>query len=188
MRCIRVLPWLFGVIFSCGLPTASAFFLAGEHGKDRRVRPTLTLMAVVGAAVGSLAWLACVRVFHHVFFRQMPISLVFVMPSRSSLSSGRSRPRAAVRAAGTSPGANLVIVAEELWFVPIYPAVLLTVGYKGITSVIIALIASGSLAMLTGLVRLRRRGFFTGWGRPRPPWRRRSPPSAGAASSATCSG
>ena len=43
---------------------------------------------------------------------------------------------------------------------------LLTVGYKGITSVIIALIASGSLAMLTGLVRLRQRGFFTGWGRP----------------------
>ena len=57
-------------------------------------------------------------------------------------------------------------MAEELWFVPIYPAVLLTFGYKGITSVIIALIASGSLAMLTGLVRLRRRGFFTGWGRP----------------------
>ena len=27
-----------------------------------------------------------------------------------------------------------------------------------------------------------------GWGRPSPPWRRRSPPSAGVASSATCSG
>ena len=163
---IRVLPWLFGVIFSCGLPTASAFFLAGEHGRDRRVRPTLTLIAVVGAAVGSLAWLACVPVFHHVFFRQMPDSLVFLMALLVVTQLWTVTAKGCCQGSGDITGANLVIVAEELWFVPIYPAVLLTVGYKGITSVIIALIASGSLAMLTGLVRLRRRGFFTGWGRP----------------------
>jgi lipopolysaccharide/colanic/teichoic acid biosynthesis glycosyltransferase/O-antigen/teichoic acid export membrane protein len=163
---IRVLPWLFGVIFSCGLPTASAFFLAGEHGKDRRVRPTLTLIAVVGAAVGSLAWLACAPVFHHVFFRQMPISLVFLMDLLVVTQLWTVTAKGCCQGSGDITGANLVIVAEELWFVPIYPAVLLTFGYKGITSVIIALIASGSLAMLTGLVRLRRRGFFTGWGRP----------------------
>ena len=163
---IRVLPWLFGVIFSCGLPTASAFFLAGDYGRDRRVRPTLTLMAVAGAAIGSLAWLACVIPFHHVFFKQMPISLVFLMTVLVVTQLWTVTAKGCCQGAGDITGANLVIVAEELWFVPIYPAVLLTVGYKGATSVVIALIASGTLAMLTGFVRLRQRGFFTGWGRP----------------------
>jgi lipopolysaccharide/colanic/teichoic acid biosynthesis glycosyltransferase/O-antigen/teichoic acid export membrane protein len=163
---IRVLPWLFGVIFSCGLPTASAYFLAGEHGQDRRVRPTLTLMAVAGAALGSLAWLACAVLFHHVFFRPMPISLVFISTALVVTQLWTVTAKGCCQGSGDITGANLVIVAEELWFVPVYPAVLLTVGYKGITSVIIALIASGSLALLTGLFRLRQRGFFTGWGRP----------------------
>jgi lipopolysaccharide/colanic/teichoic acid biosynthesis glycosyltransferase len=163
---IRVLPWLFGVIFSCGLPTASAFFLAGEDGRDRRVRPTLTLLAVAGAAVGSLAWLACAIPFHHVFFRQMPISLVFLMTVLVVTHLWTVTAKGCCQGSGDILGANLVIVAEELWFVPIYPAVLLTVGYKGTTSVVIALIASGTLAMLTGFVRLRQRGFFAGWGKP----------------------
>jgi lipopolysaccharide/colanic/teichoic acid biosynthesis glycosyltransferase/O-antigen/teichoic acid export membrane protein len=163
---IRVLPWLFGVVFSCGLPTASAFFLAGEHGKDRRVRPTLTLMALAGAAVGALAWLACVIPFHHVFFKQLPISLVFVMTALVVTQLWTVTAKGCCQGSGDIAGANIVIVAEELWFVPIYPVVLLTVGYKGATSVVIALIASGTLAMLTGLVRLWQRGYFTGWDRP----------------------
>jgi len=163
---IRVLPWLFGVVFSCGLPTASAFFLASEYGKDRRVRSTLALMAVLGAAVASLAWLVCVIPFHHVFFRQMPISLVFIMTILVVTQLWTVTAKGCCQGSGDIRGANLVIVAEEAWFVPIYPAVLLTVGYKGATSVIIALTASGTLAMLTGFVRLWRRGFFTGWDRP----------------------
>jgi lipopolysaccharide/colanic/teichoic acid biosynthesis glycosyltransferase len=163
---IRVLPWLFGVIFSCGLPTASAFFLAGQRGQDRRVRPTLTLMAVAGAGAASLAWLACAVPFHHVFFRQMPGSLVFLMTVLVVTQLWTVTAKACCQGDGDIAGANLVIVAEELWFVPNYPAVLLTVGYRGAASVIIALIASGGCAMMTGILRLRRRGYFTGWGRP----------------------
>ncbi len=163
---IRVLPWLFGVILSCGLPTASAFFLAGDYGRDRRVRPTLALMAVAGAAVASLAWLACAIPFQHVFFRQLPLSQVLLMTVLVVTQLWTVTAKGCCQGSGDITGANLVIVAEELWFVPIYPAVLLTVGYKGTTSVIIALIASGTLAMLTGFVRLRQRGFFTGWDRP----------------------
>jgi lipopolysaccharide/colanic/teichoic acid biosynthesis glycosyltransferase/O-antigen/teichoic acid export membrane protein len=163
---IRVLPWLFGVIFSCGLPTASAFFLAGERGRDRRVRPTLTLMAVAGAGAGALAWLICAVPFHHVFFRQMPISLVCVMTVLVVTQLWTVTAKACCQGSGDIAGANLVIVAEELWFVPVYPALLLTVGYKGATSVVIALLVSGALALMTGLARLLRRGYFTGWGRP----------------------
>jgi lipopolysaccharide/colanic/teichoic acid biosynthesis glycosyltransferase len=163
---IRVLPWLFGVIFSCGLPTASAYFLAGERGKDRQARPTLTLMALAGAVIGSLAWLACAVPFHHVFFRQLPLSLVLGMTVLVVTQLWTVTAKACCQGSGDIAGANLVIVAEELWFVFVYPAVLLTVGYKGATSVLIALVISGSLATATGLVRLLRRGYFTGWGKP----------------------
>lgn len=165
---IRVLPWLFGVIFSAGLPTASAFFLAGERGKDPRVRPTVTLMAAAGAGLGSLAWLACAVPFHHAFFRQLPVSLVFVMTALVVTQLWTVTAKGCCQGSGDIPGANLVIVAEELWFVFVFPLVLLTVGYKGATSVLIALIASGVLATATGLLRLLRRGYFTGWGRSSP--------------------
>jgi lipopolysaccharide/colanic/teichoic acid biosynthesis glycosyltransferase len=165
---IRVLPWLFGVIFSCGLPTAAAFFLAGERGKDPRVRPTVTLMSVAGAGLGSLAWLACAVPFHHLFFRQMSVSLVLVMTVLVTTQLWTVTAKACCQGSGDIPGANLVIVAEELWFVFVYPIVLLTVGYEGATSVLIALIASGALAMATGLLRLRQRGYFTGWGKSSP--------------------
>lgn len=165
---IRVLPWLFGVIFSCGLPTSSAFFLAGERAKDPRVRPTVTLIAAAGAGLGSLAWLACAIPFHHAFFRQMPVSLVLVMTVLVVTQLWTVTAKACCQGSGDIAGANLVIVAEELWFVFVYPLVLLTVGYKGATSALIALIASGVLATATGLLRLRQRGYFTGWGRPTP--------------------
>jgi lipopolysaccharide/colanic/teichoic acid biosynthesis glycosyltransferase len=165
---IRVLPWLFGVIFSCGLPTAAAFFLAGERGKDSRVRPTVTLMSVAGAGLGSLAWLACAVPFHHLFFRQLPLSLVLVMTVLVTTQLWTVTAKACCQGSGDIPGANLVIVAEELWFVFVYPFVLLTLGYKGATSVLVALIAAGALSSLTGLLRLRQRGYFTGWGKPSP--------------------
>lgn len=163
---IRVLPWLFGVIFSCGLPMAAAFFLAGERGKDPRVRPTVSLMAVAGAGLGSLAWLACAIPIHHAFFRQMPISLVLVTTALVVTQLCTVTAKGCCQGSGDIPGANLVIVAEELWFVFVYPVVLVTVGYKGTTSVVIALVTSGALATATGLLRLGQRGYFTGWGRP----------------------
>jgi lipopolysaccharide/colanic/teichoic acid biosynthesis glycosyltransferase/O-antigen/teichoic acid export membrane protein len=165
---IRVLPWLFGVIFSGGLPTASAFFLAGKRGEDPRARPTVTLIAAAGAGLGSLVWLACAVPFRHEFFRQMPAALVLVMAALVVTQLWTVTAKACCQGSGDIAGANLVIVAEELWFVFVYPLVLLTVGYKGATSVLIASITSGMLATATGLLRLLRRGYFTGWGRPSP--------------------
>jgi len=63
-------------------------------------------------------------------------------------------------------GANLIIVAEELWFVFTYPVVLVAVGNRGIDSVVLALILSGGLAVLTGISRLARKGFFHDWDLP----------------------
>ena len=163
---LRVLPWLFGVVFSCGLPTASAFFLAGDFRNNRRLRPTLGLMAIVGSAFGSLAWLACAALFRTVFFKAMPVGLVAIMAVVVITQLVTVTAKSCCQGNRDITGANLIIVAEELWFVITYPLVLLAVGNRGVDSVIIALILSGVLAVLTGVWRLARHTFFSEWGLP----------------------
>ena len=165
---LRVLPWLFGVVLSAGLPTASAFFMAGDHSRDNRLRPTLALMTAAGAAIGAVAWLACSEPFQALFFKQMPVRLVAIMAVIVITQLCTVTAKGCCQGGGDIAGANLVIVVEELWFVFCYPVVLLTQGSKGVYSVILALVISGTLAALTGLLRLFQRGFFRCWGRPSP--------------------
>jgi lipopolysaccharide/colanic/teichoic acid biosynthesis glycosyltransferase/O-antigen/teichoic acid export membrane protein len=164
---LRVLPWLFGVVFACGLPTATAFFLAGDHaGNDRALRPTIGLMTVAGAGLGALAWLACAGPFHEVFFKQMPLRLVMIAAVLVVTQLGTVTAKGCCQGSGDIAGANLVIVAEEAWFVLVYPAVMFARGRQGVAPVIIALIISGVLATATGVLRLGQRRFFEGWARP----------------------
>jgi lipopolysaccharide/colanic/teichoic acid biosynthesis glycosyltransferase/O-antigen/teichoic acid export membrane protein len=165
---LRVLPWLLGVVVSCGLPTASAYFLAGDHGKDRRVRPTLAVMAVIGAALSAVAWLALAIPFHDVFFKQMPLMLVVAMTISVVTWLWNVTAKACCQGTGDIAGANLLIVAEEFWFVPVYTALRVWTGQGGVTLVVAALIVSGALYTVTALIRLWVRGFFSGWGRPSP--------------------
>ncbi len=163
---LRVLPWLFGVVISCGLPTASAYFLAGEHGKNRRVRPTIAVMAVIGAGISAVAWLACAVPFHNVFFKQMPLVLVVAMTISVVTSLWNVTAKACCQGAGDIAGANLLIVAEEFWFVPVYVAVRIATGRGGSTLVVASMIVSGGLYFITAVLRLWSRGFFSHWGRP----------------------
>ncbi len=162
----RVLPWLFGVVFSFGLPTASAYFLAGEHSKDPDLRPTLVVIALGGSALGALVWLACAAPFHALFFKQVPLSIVVAMALGVITQLCTVTAKGCCQGSHDIPGANLVIVAEELWFVLCYPAVVLVTHNQGIAGVVVALIISGVLATSTGLVRLARRHFFDGFGAP----------------------
>jgi lipopolysaccharide/colanic/teichoic acid biosynthesis glycosyltransferase len=170
---LRVLPWLFGVIISCGLPTAAAYFMAGEHGKDRRSRPTICLLAVIGAGISALAWIACAVPFQHVFFRQMPLGLILAMTISVVTSLWNVTAKACCQGSGDIAGANLLIVAEEFWFVPTYVTVRLVTGDGGLRLMVASLIVSGALYTGTALVRLTRRGFFRGWGLPSPRLARR---------------
>jgi lipopolysaccharide/colanic/teichoic acid biosynthesis glycosyltransferase/O-antigen/teichoic acid export membrane protein len=165
---LRVLPWLFGVIISCGLPTAAAYFMAGEHGKDRRSRPTICLLAVIGAGISALAWIACAVLFQHVFFRQMPVGLILAMTISVVTSLLNVTAKACCQGSGDIPGANLLIVAEEFWFVPTYVTVRLVTGEGGSSLMVASLVVSGALYTGTALVRLTQRGFFRDWGLPSP--------------------
>jgi lipopolysaccharide/colanic/teichoic acid biosynthesis glycosyltransferase/O-antigen/teichoic acid export membrane protein len=163
---LRVLPWLFGVVFSSGLPTSSAFFMAGDQRQDRRLRPTLSAQAVAGAALGSAVWLVCVVPFQHLFFRQLPLSLVAIMAVVVTTQLLTVTAKGCCQGGGDIAGANLIIVTEELWFIPAYLSVLLLEGNMGTASVVNALLISGTLATATGLMRLQWRGFFRNWGVP----------------------
>ena len=160
---LRVLPWLFGVILSCGLPTAAAYFMAGEYGKNRQSRPTICLLAVIGAGISGLAWLACAVPFQHVFFKQMPLTLVLAMTISVVTSLWNVTAKACCQGSGDIAGANLLIVAEEFWFVPTYVTVRLVTGDGGLRLMVASMIVSGALYTGTALVRLASRGFFREW-------------------------
>ncbi len=157
---LRVLPWLFGVILSCGLPTAAAYFVAGEYGKDPRSRPTIILLAVIGAVIGAVAWMACAIPFQHVFFRQMPLAFILAMTISVVTSLWNVTAKACCQGSGDIAGANLLIMAEEFWFLPTYVAVRLVTGDGGLRLMVASLIVSGALYTGTALVRLTSRGFF----------------------------
>jgi lipopolysaccharide/colanic/teichoic acid biosynthesis glycosyltransferase len=165
---LRVLPWLFGVIISCGLPTAAAYFMAGEHRKDRRARPTICLLAVLGAGISGLAWMACAVPFQHVFFKQMPLALVLAMTISVVTSLWNVTAKACCQGSGDIAGANLLIVAEEFWFLPTYVTVRLVTGDGGMRLMVASMIVSGGLYTCTALVRLAGRGFFRGFELPSP--------------------
>ncbi|MBO0823051.1 MAG: sugar transferase [Actinobacteria bacterium] len=165
---LRVLPWLFGVIISCGLPTAAAYFMAGEHGKDRRSRPTICLMAVIAAGISAVVWVACAAPLHHVFFRQMPVGLLLAMTISVVTCLVNVTAKACCQGSGDIAGANLLIVAEEFWFVPTYVTVRLVTGQGGSSLLVASLIVSGVLCTGTAMVRLSSRGFFQGWVWPSP--------------------
>jgi lipopolysaccharide/colanic/teichoic acid biosynthesis glycosyltransferase/O-antigen/teichoic acid export membrane protein len=170
---LRVMPWLFGVLLSCGLPTAAAYFMAGEYGKDPRSRSTISLLTVIGAGISGLAWMACAVPFHHVFFKQMPLGLVLVMTISVVTSLWNVTAKACCQGSGDIAGANLLIVAEEFWFVPTYVTVRLVTGEGGLRLMVASMIVSGALYTCTALVRLTSRGFFQGWAPPSPRLARR---------------
>jgi lipopolysaccharide/colanic/teichoic acid biosynthesis glycosyltransferase/O-antigen/teichoic acid export membrane protein len=163
---LRVLPWLFGVVFSCGLPTATAFFLACDQQTNRSLRPTLGLMTIAGSVLGALVWLAGIEVIRMVFFKEMSIRLVALMAIVVVTQLVTVTAKGCCQGGADIGGANLIIVAEELWFVLCYPVVLGALGNRGVSSVVLALIVSGTLAACTGIWRLARRGFFAEFGAP----------------------
>ncbi|MDN3025496.1 polysaccharide biosynthesis C-terminal domain-containing protein [Streptomyces sp. S.PB5] len=164
---LRVLPWLTGVVVSCGLPLASAYYLAGELRDDPRLRPTLALLAAVGSTAGALVWLAMVPLLDG-FFPDVPrwqLTLVAVTVLTQLLTVWG---KACCQGRADMPGADLVIVAEEFLFLPAYGLALLT-GLRDTDAVVAGLLGGGVAATATSLGRLVRTGFGHRWGRPSAP-------------------
>jgi O-antigen/teichoic acid export membrane protein len=165
---LRVLPWLTGVVVSLGLPVASAYFLAGERDRDPQLRTTLSVMALLASALGATIWLVASPLMHRWLFAGVPTSLLAVMAVTVATQLLTVWAKACCQGRADMFGSNLVIVTEELWFLPAYAAALL-LGGRGIVAVGAALIAGGVLATVTALGRLAYTGYGLGRGRPSVP-------------------
>ncbi|WP_433503777.1 polysaccharide biosynthesis C-terminal domain-containing protein [Pseudonocardia halophobica] len=158
---LRVLPWLTGVIASAGLPVASTFFLAARTGSDPRLRPTLLTLALAGSAVGLLAWAVAVPLLHRLFFPDLSPGLLLLAGLTVATQLFTVWGKACCQGQADMLGANIVIVGEELLFLPAYWLVS-HAGLHGITAVVVAMVGGGAAATALSVGRLAATGFFTG--------------------------
>ncbi|MEY9874750.1 O-antigen/teichoic acid export membrane protein [Streptacidiphilus sp. MAP12-33] len=161
---LRVLPWLVGVVVSCGLPVASTYFLAARPD-DRRLRPTLAVLAAAGAVLGTALWLVLTPLLQRVLFAGLPKTLIALMGVTVVTQLLTVWGKACCQGSGDMRGANLVIVCEELLFLPAYAGAL-ALGLHGIEAVAAGMVGGGLAATVTALTRLALTGFGRGWARP----------------------
>ena len=162
---LRVLPWLTGVVFSCGVPVASAYFLGSDRKTDPRLRPTLTLLVAAGAVLGLLVWLAAAPLLRHVLLAAVPMWLVVLSGLLVVTQLVTVWGKACCQGAADMFGSNLLIVGEELLVLPCYLLAVL-IGLQGIEGVVFGMLGGGLLASVTALIRLAHNGFTQGWRRP----------------------
>jgi len=156
---LRVLPSLVGVTISCGLPGATAYFLAGPERGNRRLPLTLVAMALVGGCVGTFVWAASSAFLARFLFQDLSTTLVlvasFLVFTRVLVATAKS----CSQGSDDLRGANRVIVTEELMFLPVYGA-LWAAGGRGFGTIVAGLLLADVLTASLGWGRLARRGFF----------------------------
>jgi O-antigen/teichoic acid export membrane protein len=159
---LRVLPGLAGVLAAAGLPGAAPYFLA-SHADDPRLRPTLVMLTWVGACAAGLGWLVLTPVLYRVFFHTWRYELVMAASFAAFSQLFVAVGKALLQGSGDMRGANVAIVAEEAAYLPVYIA-LLPSGH-GVGTLLLALVAADVMVACGIAERLRRSGFFRGWGR-----------------------
>jgi O-antigen/teichoic acid export membrane protein len=169
---LRVLPGLMGVVLSCGLPGAVAYFLAGPARDDRSLPLTLAALTVGGGVAGSLVWIAIMplvgdRLFPGVGPLVTAAAGVTVLTQLIVATT-----KSCAQGSGDMRGANMVIVNEELMFLPAY-GVLWLAGRTTDAGLVASLLAADVLTFAWSLARLHRRRFFQGAQRPAPALARR---------------
>jgi O-antigen/teichoic acid export membrane protein len=162
---IRVLPWLVGLILTCGLFQTAPYFLAGPARSDPNVRRTIFAIAVVGGLVGSILWVLGSPILRHVFFETVPISLIAWAGVTVFTQVLESTAKACSQGTGDLRGANRVIFLEEFMFLPWY-LLLVALGAQHMVAVVVALILGDVSTSLPAWIRLTRRGYFALGGRP----------------------
>jgi O-antigen/teichoic acid export membrane protein len=162
---LHVLPGLVGTVVACGLPVAVPFFIARAGTERRRLPLTIVATAVTGGILGVALWMAAAPLIGAVLFPEQSVWLVALAGTAVLTRLVVITAKACSQGSDDLPGANRVILTEELLFLPAFGLVSLA-GARGATAVVLALpvadVATGSLAW----TRLARRGFFAAAERP----------------------
>lgn len=163
---LRVLPGLAGVLAALGLPGAVPYFLASRPD-DPRLRPTLAVLALLGALSATLAWLVLTPLLHRFFFGQWGYPLVLVGALATLTQLPVAVGKSLLQGTRDMTGANQAILAEEAVYLPVY-ALFLLAGNGALTMAYALVVAD--VVVTAGIAwRLARRGFFRDWGRPSVP-------------------
>ncbi|MFG2085734.1 O-antigen ligase family protein [Spirillospora sp. NPDC048824] len=161
---VRILPGLLCHLSNAGLPAAAPFFLARDDRDQSRVRPTLAWLTVIGAFLACLSWLALSPLLFLVFFKSFGVWVTLAAAVPSFTQGFVSVGKGLLQGTDDPNGASLAIAVEEFVFLPIYVAILL--GWHGPGALVAGLVLADIAAAAWIARRLRRRGFFRGWGRP----------------------
>jgi len=162
---LRVLPGLAGVMVASGLPGAVTYFLAGPRRDDRRLPWTIVAIALVGGSIGTGLWALGSPLLRDLFFEDLSVALVMLAGVTVLAQLLVATAKSCSQGSEDLPGANLVIVNEELLFLPAY-AVLVLAGLDGYAAMVGGLLLADVGAFVPAWARLYRRGFFRGAMRP----------------------
>jgi O-antigen/teichoic acid export membrane protein len=162
---LRVLPWLAGMLLSGGIYGAAPFFLGGDRAREPRFRPTIFAIACVSGSIGVLAWLAVSPLVRDLFFKNLSLGLVALAGITVLTQVLESTSKACSQGFPDLPGANRVIVLEELAFIPAFVAYH-AMGMGVFLAIILGLASGDLITLLSAWTRLARKGFFRGTGKP----------------------
>lgn len=161
----RVVPGLVGVIMACGLPGAVPYFLSGPDRDDRAMPLTLVGMALAGGIAGTAVWAVASPLLGKWLFPELSLALVLLVGATVLTQLLVAAAKSCSQGSEDLPGANLVILNEELLFLPAY-GLLLVAGVHGYEAAILGLLLADVATFVPAWLRLARRGFFEHASRP----------------------
>jgi O-antigen/teichoic acid export membrane protein len=162
---LRVLPWLAGLLLGSGCYGAAPFFLSGPSRSEPRYRATIPAMTLTAGVVGAVLWVVASPLLQHFFFSELTVVLVALASFQVVTQVLESTAMACSQGFDDLGGSNRIIFLDEFLFLPVYGLFLL-LGMDPYVAMVVALPLVDLMTAVPGWVRLWRRGFFRGAGRP----------------------
>jgi O-antigen/teichoic acid export membrane protein len=157
---LRMLSGVLGVVAVLGLPSSMAYFLAGRPPGPRSW-PTYAALSAGGALLGTLLWLVLSPLLAHWFFPRDSTLVIAVAALTVGTQLVLTVAKNVLQGLHDNHGADTVIAAEEVAFLPVYGAAW-GLGLGGTTAVIVGLAGAD---LLVGAAAWWRVGRLLGWRR-----------------------
>jgi O-antigen/teichoic acid export membrane protein len=153
---LRVLPGLVGVLISGGLPTGVPYFFSQPR---KGLRSTVVVMMLASGVLGTVLWTLAAVPLRNLFFSDLSTGLVILAGMTVFTQLLVATAKGTAQGRGDLPGANQVIVLEELMFLPAYLALWLF-RFDGELLLVLALLLADLATAALAWRRLGRHGYF----------------------------
>lgn len=155
---LRVLPSVAGFLGTGAMPAAAPYFLAPSRNDRPHLRATIVAVTLAGGLVGAAGWLGMSLLAGHALFPELAPGLVSLCAVLVVTQIVVSTSKACCQGDGDLPGSSLVILIEEVSFLPVF-GVLWALNVRGGFLIILSLLGADLATAAFALLRLRRRGF-----------------------------